>query len=70
MPSIADPTMAATDDGREKDGDDAPLETLSLDLPPGGKKGELWNILFECIGAPQDRDFVELGLDRAYISFF
>ncbi|WVZ82122.1 hypothetical protein U9M48_029423 [Paspalum notatum var. saurae] len=70
MPSIADPTMAATDDGREKDGDDAPLETLSLDLPPDGEKGELWNILFECIGAPRDRDFVELGLDRAYISFF
>jgi len=32
--------------------------------------GELWNILFECIGAPRHRDFVELGLDRAYISFF
>ncbi|WVZ49179.1 hypothetical protein U9M48_000556 [Paspalum notatum var. saurae] len=62
--------MAATEDGFEKVGHDGALEHLSLDLPPDGETGELWNILFECIGAPRHRDFVELGLDRAYISFF
>ncbi|KAJ1262288.1 hypothetical protein BS78_09G094900 [Paspalum vaginatum] len=62
--------MAGTNDGLEEVGHNAPLEHVSLDLPPGGETGDMWYILFECIGAPRQRDFVELGLDRAYISFF
>ncbi len=32
--------------------------------------GEMWTILFECKGAPLQREFIELVLDRAYISIF
>jgi hypothetical protein len=35
----------------------------------GSFTGEIWTLLFECKGAPLHREFVELQLDRAYITF-
>jgi hypothetical protein len=35
----------------------------------GSFMGEIWTLLFECMGAPLDREFVELQLDRTYITF-
>jgi hypothetical protein len=35
----------------------------------GSFTGEMWTLLFECKGAPLHREFVELQLDRAYITF-
>jgi hypothetical protein len=34
----------------------------------GSFMGEIWTLLFECKGAQLHREFVELQLDRAYIT--
>jgi hypothetical protein len=32
--------------------------------------GEMWTLAFQCKGAPQEKEFITVNIDRADISFY